>query len=229
MATPYEPAKVTLARQKAETVQNSQDIIHLQSIEQTIVKSFAEIIKYLDGHTSKTEVINQLESIGTPDVAKVVAAVQALDSTIRSTQAVDTSKLERALQSVSLDAVRVTNLSDLDKRLDAITQAVKGIKFDPVIDVTTPEANVTVTQESLAPLQAAMLEVVQAVRDINIPGPAESVSTFVDEKFDEYTIEYFDEDDDRPVATHYFLDGQKVATVAFSYNGAGNLVGAKRV
>ena len=229
MATPYEPAKVTLARQKAETVQNSQDIIHLQSIEQTIVKSFAEIIKYLDGHTSKTEVINQLESIGTPDVAKVVAAVQALDSTIRSTQAVDTSKLERALQSVSLDAVRVTNLSDLDKRLDAITQAVKGIKFDPVIDVTTPEANATVTQESLAPLQAAMLEVVQAVRDINIPGPAESVSTFVDEKFDEYTIEYFDEDDDRPVATHYFLDGQKVATVAFSYNGAGNLVGAKRV
>lgn len=229
MATDYEPAKVTLARQTADKVQNSQDIIHLRSIEQTIIRSFAEIVKYLDGHTSKTEVINQLKSIGTPDVDKVVAAVKALDTTIKSTQAVDTSKLEKALQSLSLDSVRVTNLSDLDKRLDAVTKAVKGIKFNPVIDVKTPEAKVTVQQEGLEPLQAAMLEVVQAVRDIDIPAAAEPVSAFVDEKFDEYTIEYFDEDDERPVATHYFLDGTKVATVAFSYNGAGNLVGAKKV
>jgi len=228
MATDYEPAKVTLARQTADKVQNSQDIIHLRSIEQTIIRSFAEIVKYLDGHTSKTEVINQLKSIGTPDVDKVVAAVKALDTTIKSTQAVDTSKLEKALQSLSLDSVRVTNLSDLDKRLDAVTKAVKGIKFNPVIDVKTPEAKVTVQQEGLEPLQAAMLEVVQAVRDIDIPA-AEPVSAFVDEKFDEYKIEYFDEDDERPIATHYFLDGKKVATVAFSYNGAGNLVGAKKV
>lgn len=229
MAPSYEPAKVTVARQKAETVRSSQDIIHLQSIEQTIVRSFAEIIKYLEGHTTKTEVINQLKSIGTPDVDKVVAAVNALDSTIRSTQAVDTSKLEKALQSVSLDAVRVTNLSDLEKRLDAITKAVKAIKLDPTINVKAPESKVTVKPQSLEPLQAAMLEVVQAVRDIDIPAAAEPVSAFVDEKFDEYTIEYFDEDDERPVATHYFLDGTKVATVAFSYNGAGNLVGAKKV
>lgn len=197
--------------------------------QQQMVEALRSVVDWMNGRTLKTEVINQLKSVSTPDVDKVVEAITKLDGTV-SGQTFDTTRLEQALQGVSLDSVRVTNLSDLDKRLDAITKAVKSIKFDPIIDVQTPEAVVTVQSESLAPLQNAMLQVVQAVKAIELPEVGEQVNyNFVDERFDEYRVEYYDDDDDMPAATDYFLKGKKVARVEYKYNRSGNLVGAKRV
>lgn len=55
----------------------------LSSIEKTFVNSFTVLIKFLDGQTTKTEVVNQLKSVGTPDALKVVQAVKELDRTTK--------------------------------------------------------------------------------------------------------------------------------------------------
>jgi hypothetical protein len=67
--------------------------------------------------------------------------------------------------------------------------------------------------------------------DVALPDSltTEQVNVFVDEKFDEYKLEFFDEDDDMPTATTYYLGGKQVARVEYQYNKAGNLVGAKKV
>lgn len=226
----YRPAQPEQKSKSASDTINLELLNQISSQQQMMVNALHEVVGWLNGKVTKTEVINQLKSISTPDVDKVVEAVKHLDATV-SSQTFDTSKLEQALADVKLEKVTVTNLSDLDKRLDAITQAVKGIKFDPIIDVKAPEARVTVKSESFAPLQAAMLEVVQAIKEIEMPEAPESepINAFISEKFDEYRIEFFDDNDDMPLATHYYLEGKKVATVKYSYNRAGNLVGAKKV
>src|SRR4051794_23024381 len=124
MADDYRPAQADAkSQQKSEAVDT-----RLQDQTQLIVTALHEVVGWLQGKTTKTEVVNQLTSIKTPDVDKVVAAVEQLDRTV-GRQTFDTSDLVQALQSVKLDTVEVTNLSELDKRLGAIEKAVKGIKF----------------------------------------------------------------------------------------------------
>lgn len=50
-------------------------------VSDTILSATMSLIKYLEGHTSKTQVVNQLKSINTPDVSKVVQAVDKLAKT----------------------------------------------------------------------------------------------------------------------------------------------------
>lgn len=133
--------------------------------------------------------------------------------------------LERALTAIAraLSVQKPNDVAELKSELTAILEALNGLQLNPKIHVSAPEAKVTVP-----PLDLTRLE--SAIASLKLPEPTEpqAPNVFVDEKFDEYRVEYYDDDDDRPIATRYYLDGKQVAKVTYSYNREGNLTGAKK-
>lgn len=108
----------------------------------------------------------------------------------------------------------VAAVDKLDSSITRLSQAVA-------------QPNVTVEAPDLKPLQTALDELKTAFADSKLPEPSEPIA-FVDEKFDEYKIGFDDFDEERPISTTYYLDGEQVAKVTYSYNEAGNLTGAKK-
>ena len=148
----------------------------------TIVLSVTELIKFLDGKTTKTEVVNQLKSISTPDVDKVVTAISKLDKDILSNkldikplkQGLDALKRELSLIPKSLpkipeqkDAIKVTNLNEVTLDTTALEKAINGLKLDPKIEVKPTD--VKVEQTDFKPLQKLLLDVIKAVKAQKYP------------------------------------------------------------
>ncbi len=166
----------------------------LSSIEKTFVNSFTVLIKFLDGQTTKTEVVNQLKSVGTPDALKVVQAVKELDRTTKENK-LDTSDLKAVLIEAlaelkkipkdhaeapeQRESVSVSNISEVNSRLDKVAEriekAISKIKLvaeAPKVDVKVPEAKVpivNVAPTDLKPLQTALKDLLTGVKGIKIP------------------------------------------------------------
>lgn len=133
------------------------------AVAQTMQDSIQSLIKYLDGKTTKTEVVNQLQNLASPeDVAKVVKAVNALDDSVKA-QTIDfepvtagLARLEKQLADIpkelpsfeQLDELKITNFDDIDFTTlekvftDGISTIVKSIKA-PIVNVDAPQVNVT--------------------------------------------------------------------------------------
>lgn len=153
----------------------------LDALETTVVKAFNSLIRYMDGTTTKTEVVNQLKSISTPDVDKVVQAVSKLDADVLANR-LDLKPLEAILSSVKREvslipkthakfeqkeAVKVTNLDEVKFDTSELEKAIKGLKLNPTIDVKAPIVNVD--KPDLKPLQDVMLDLLKAVQGQKFP------------------------------------------------------------
>lgn len=153
----------------------------LNALESTMVQAFGALIQFMQGNTSKTEVVNQLKSISTPDVDKVVQAVSKLDKDILSnkldlkpvTDALNGMKRELGLIPKSLpkipeakDSVKVTNLKEIQLDTSDVVKAIKDLKL-------VAEAPIINEKEvDLKPLQSIMLDllkVVQSQKPVEIP------------------------------------------------------------
>lgn len=55
-----------------------------KQVQGAVVQAFSMLIDYLDKKTTKTEVVNQLTEIGTPDALKVVESVNSLHDTLKT-------------------------------------------------------------------------------------------------------------------------------------------------
>jgi phage-related protein len=128
--------------------------------------------------TSLDQIVARLSELAELDIKQVVSAVQELDKTIEGNR-VDLSPLQASLDALPkelpripepLDAVAITNLSDLNGKFDALEAAIRHLKLDPTIKVSSPAQ--TAPSVDLEPLQDAMLRVVQAVKDQTFPEPA---------------------------------------------------------
>lgn len=130
--------------QAQEAKQYEQRTAQLKALEGTMVQAFNALIKYMDGKTTKTEVVNQLKSISTPDVDKVVQAVSKLDKDILSnkldlkpvTDALNGMKRELGLIPKSLpkipeqkDSFKVTNLDEVKLDTSEVVSAIKALKL----------------------------------------------------------------------------------------------------
>jgi hypothetical protein len=140
----------------------------LLQLQQVVVKSFSELTNYLDNQVSKTEVVNPVEQVSTPDVQNVVDAVQVLAqmmvenkldlSPVQQGIADLSTKLEQLNSGVSnlpteypeieipeqKDEIKVTNLSEID--FTTLEKAIKGIKMvaeAPQVNVDAPLQNAT--------------------------------------------------------------------------------------
>jgi hypothetical protein len=152
----------------------------------TIIETTESLIKYLEGHTTKTELVNQLESVGTPDVIKVVEAVNELHETLRTHKNTDLSEITEVMQSIlneaklipkSLPEAAEQKFIDYSDQFKSLKDAVKAVgEFvreqklvaeAPIVNV--PETKVEVAAPDLKPLQTSIKDVVTAVKDIVIP------------------------------------------------------------
>lgn len=110
--------------QAQELEQYKQRTAQLNALEDTVVQAFNALIRFMDGKTTKTEVVNQLTSISTPDVDKVVQALSKLDKDIL-TNKLDLKPLEQGLNGLKRE------LSLIPKTLPKIPEAKDAVKVTP--------------------------------------------------------------------------------------------------
>lgn len=192
------------AQQDASALQAKQ----IQSLETTVVTSFKALLRYLDGKTTKTEVVNQLKEIGTPDALKVVEAVNGLHETLKTHKNTDLSEVTTILRDVlthvseipkehpeapeQREDVKVTNLNDLGKYFEKLEFAVNAIaeKEIPAPVVNVPETKVNVeapvvnVSQDFATLLKPLKDVVQAVKNIAIPAQIKTDTSKIEKKLD---------------------------------------------
>lgn len=218
---------------------------------ETLVNLFDMLIDFLENNVSRTQVVNQLEAIRTPDVANVVKSVEDLHGTLKTHKNTDLTEVTKVMKSV-LEQVKAIpkelpkqekenpidytkTLKDLEKAMKSVEKQVKAQKLvaeAPVVNV--PEAVVNVEKPDLKPLNNRLDKVVKAVEKNK---PLKSVSTvqtnmFVNEEFDEWRLVYdnFELDEDKPriEAIVYYNKGKKVAKVKLSYTEDGQISGGKK-
>lgn len=157
--------------QAEETKQYQERTAQLDDFESTVVEGFNALIKFIQGNTTKTEVVNQLKSISTPDVDKVVQALSKLDKDILTnkidlkpvTDGLNGLKRELSLipkshpkQVEQREDVKVTNLSEIKLDTSAVESAIKGLKL-------VAEAPIINEKEvDLKPLQDVMTDLLKA-------------------------------------------------------------------
>lgn len=227
-------------------------LTQISQVNDTILSATVSLIKYLEGHTTKTQVVNQIKHIGTPDAYKVIGAVNSLHETLKTHKNTDLSPITELMQGV-LDETKklpkelpkaekqqfidyTKRFETLEKTIKAVEEAVKGQQTTveaPVINIPAPKVNVS--PPDLKPLQTLLKEAVGAIKDNKMPLIGDSIKThqmnvLVNEQFDEWKILYdeFDEDNAMPVATNYYFKGKKVASLTYSYDDQGRPVGAKK-
>lgn len=153
---------------QAEMVEKAAQASQLLDVQETVVRSFQRLVDYLDQRVSKTQVVNQLKEIGTPDALRVVDAVNQLHSTLEGKNIdlnpiIDTlrEELSKVSESVkNIPQVEIPKQIDNTKQLEGLTQAINAVKDAVQAQQTTVEApivnvdapHVTVDAPDLKPL-----------------------------------------------------------------------------
>jgi len=183
------------ARLELEQARHDQEIASLASIDTTVVEVMKNLVEFLDGKITKTEVINQLDTIRTPDVYKVVEAITEL-GIITESNRIDLTPLKEALLSLGekLDQlpksfpeipneVSVSNLSDIEipeqKEIDfsSVIKAINNIKM-------VAEAPQVTVNTDLDPLKKEITNVVKSINSIKFPEIPKTDLSKVEKKLD---------------------------------------------
>lgn len=189
------------AEQQAQADQNQAIVQGLQSLDQNNVQAISALVRFLQGHTSKTEVVNQLKEIGTPDAFKVMSAVNDMHSTLKKLKNADFSEVVDRLNKLievsskeieipeQREEVRVSNLNELSSEISSLEQAINRLanKKQPDVIVKAPDVNVGApivnVEQDFATLQKGLKDVVEAIRKQVFPEPiATDITPLVDEQ-----------------------------------------------
>ena len=173
-----------------ESSRHDQTLQELNKLQEAVIQSFSMLVSYLDNKTTKTEVVNQLTEIGTPDALKVVESVNSLHETLKTHENTDLTEVTSILKEVLNEAKQlpkekvditipeqkdyVAQFKELTKAINAVEKVVKGQKLvaeAPIVNV--PETNVNVEAPDLKPIEDSIgsgsKDVVKAVKGIKIP------------------------------------------------------------
>lgn len=241
--------KAQAANQQREKAEDQLSALQLQ---ETIVKSFKALVDYLDGRTSKTVVVNQLEKIATPDAQKVVEAVNSLHETQKTHKNVDITPLTEVMGKSlkELKAIPKTHakpekqkfidyskpLASLEKSIKDVVKAVNAQETHveaPVVNV--PEPVVNVEAPNLNPLNKTIedstAKTTQAVENLTKEDiKVEHTNVLISEKFDEWRAILDEFDEEEPIMTGicYYYKRKKVAELCYTLKD-GMIVGVKKV
>jgi len=171
------------ADRKLTAEQRKQMAALVSQLDTDMINSFKVLIEFLKGNTTKTEVVNQLTSISTPDVAEVVEAVDRLDNTIKQ-EKLDLAPLEEQLKLAveqltsipktlpdapeAIESVKVSNLAEIDLKplLDAINALDLKVEA-PIVNVDAPK--VDVAAPDLKPIKELFTKLLAGVKAIKMP------------------------------------------------------------
>ena len=183
--TKREPTRKYFQEQEekqTEQARYKQRTAQLKDIEYNVVQAISILINFLDNKITKTEVVNQLESIKTPDVENVVKAISKLDADILSNK-LDLQPLVKELQQIKremslvpktlpkqpkpVESVSVKNLKEIVFDTSSLEKAVRDIDVKPEVNVKAPI--VAIDPPNLKPLQDNLIDVVKAIKAIEYP------------------------------------------------------------
>lgn len=168
----------------------------------TTIKAFNAFTKYVDRKITKTEVVNQLKQIGTPDAMKVMSAVNDMHSTLKKLKNTDLTPVAKLLEDLigevsqipkespeAVESVEINNLPDFDSYTTRIEQAVQALDVKPVVNVQAPQvtvkpADVHIEKQDFTTLEKALKQVVSAVENIVVPAQILTDVTGVEKKLD---------------------------------------------
>ena len=168
----------------------------------TTIKAFNAFTKYVDRKISKTEVVNQLKEIGTPDAMKVMSAVNDMHATLKKLKNTDFTPIAKLLEDLigevsqipkespeAVESVEINNLPDFDSYTTRIEQAVQALDVKPVVNVQAPQvtvkpADVHIEKQDFTTLEKALKQVVSAVENIVVPAQILTDVTGVEKKLD---------------------------------------------
>lgn len=215
----------------------------------TVIMTTGALINYLEGHTTKTEVVNHLQSIGTPDALEIIPHLQSLHETLKTHENTDLSEVTGVMKQILAEAQKLPKeavhipeqkVVDNTKQFESMTAAIKAVEKvvreqklvveAPIVNVPTP--SVHVDAPDLEPITNAIKDVVKYTKDktVKVDGPVETqqLNTLITEPFDEYRLIYDDFGDDNKIeAITYYYKSKKVATISYKYKN-GRLAGCKR-
>lgn len=171
-------SKLDVERKHQETIQA------IQAQQNALLDAFRVVIQYLRS-TSKTEVVNPVTSVETPDVAALADLLQSVDATLKTHRNTDTGQLEQLLgQAITElqaipkelpaidipEAVTVKNQLDFTEQLKAIEQAVKAQKLHvDAPKITLPAPVVNTEAPDLDPITKQLETVVKAIKATPAP------------------------------------------------------------
>jgi hypothetical protein len=156
------------------------------NLSNTVLSAFSSLIQYLEGHTTKTEVVNQLRSIGTPDALQVIPYVIELNKTMSKLQNTDLTQVTKLMSDMLEETKKIPKtlpeqqeqqFIDYSKQFDGLKSAIEAVgKFikaqkliaeAPVVNVASPIVNVDAPD--LKSLQTPLKDILKAVKAIVVP------------------------------------------------------------
>jgi len=156
---------------------------------EVVAKSFRSLVSYLEKRVSKTEVVNQLSSINTPDVYAVVIALEELHNTLKTHENTDltevTATMKGVLEEVSKLPKELPTFEQKDyvAQFDTLTNAIKSVEKvvkaqklvaeAPQVNVEAPRITVEQNEVDISALenelQTSRKEFTKAIKSIVIP------------------------------------------------------------
>lgn len=191
--------------QKEKQEKLSREVSDLK-LQETIVRTAKMLVEFMQGHTSKTVLLNQIEDFATSqDAEKLVSSINSLHDTLKTHENTDISPLTEVMRSVLDQVSKIPKdhakqaeqkFVDYTKQIDSLTKAVqlvdKSIKAQelhveaPIVNVEAP--NVQVDAPDLKPLSKDLEKAFKsAIGLIVIPEP-EKIKPVVDELKTQTTI-----------------------------------------
>jgi hypothetical protein len=173
--------------QEAKEAQNKTEAkLANLDLQETFVKSISTLVDFLDGNVTKSYVVNQLKTISTPDVEKVVKAVESLHETQKTHKNTDLSEITKVLSSILDEAKKLPKelpespeqkfvdyseqLADIQRIVENVVEAIKKQKTAveaPIVNI--PETVVNVPAQDLKPLEKGLKDVKSEISKIEIP------------------------------------------------------------
>ena len=174
---------------EGEDIRHNDLITQSIQTQETILRAFSSFVDYLDNRVGKTEVVNQLKTIGTPDALKVVDALNSLHETLKTHENTDLTEVTAIMQAVldeaklipkelpQLKDIVIPEGVDYSNQFEAMIGAVESLEEAvkaqettvqaPVVNVDAPI--VKVDAPDLKPLEKASQKLLDAIKGIVIP------------------------------------------------------------
>lgn len=180
-----ENSKKTTERleKQAEADYKRQLLAKLEDVRTTQLATMQALAKFLAGHTTKTEVVNQLKSIATPDALKVVEAVKSLQKDMNGKK-VDWSPVLPWLEKISqhLEAipkehpeapeqqqVDMTRTNELLQSFGVALANMKLVAEAPIVNVKVPKTELKIEKVDLTELKQPLISILEAFQNFEVP------------------------------------------------------------